>query len=444
VTEPHPPSYSSKGVYTVTLTATNSNGKDTEKKVNYITVGIPPTADFISEVPSYQEGSRTQYVRFIDTSIGNPVSWSWDFGDGSTYDGQVPPLHLYNRDGSYTVSLTVKNTFGQDTRTKSNLILVREGPRIDFKADKTRVSVEQFVHFTDLSTNNPTDWKWDFGDGVSGTGQNPDHVYHQPGVYSVTLTASDAYTTNTLTKKNYITVVSTPNADFVADKTRGITPFNVQFSDKSTGNPTGWKWDFGDGATSTDQNPSHVYTTSGTASTNKYTVTLTAININGDDKETKVDYITVTQTPIAEFTVDDRRGKAPFIVKFHDLTAGNPTRWTWEFGDGTSSYEQNPTHLYPFEGSYDVRLTVSNQFGSDSVFKTGSTSQRGNVIVPLKDVTVPVTTVSAPPVSTPSATTVTTKAPTTAPATTQAPVPALIPVAASVIGLLAIAITKRK
>jgi PKD repeat protein len=293
----------------------------------------------------------------------------------------------------------------------------------------------------------PTDWKWDFGDGVSGTGQNPDHVYHQPGVYSVRLIASDQYTTNSLTKKDYITVVNTPNADFTADATRGITPFNVHFSDKSTGNPTSWKWDFGDGATSTEQNPYHLYTTFGTSSTNKYTVTLTAINANGDDKVTKVDYITVTQTPIAEFTVDDRRGKAPFIVKFHDLSAGSPTKWFWDFGDASTSNEQNPTHLYPFEGSYDVRLTVSNQFGSDTVFKTGSTSQRNNAApVALTDLTVPETTVSATQVPTTAATVLTT-VPTTNPATprtTQAPVSGIIPVAASVIGLLGIAVAKRK
>jgi len=436
--------YPAKGVYTVTLTARNSNGMDTEKKVNYITVGIPPTADFYSVVPSYQEGSRTQYVRFIDTSIGNPVSWAWDFGDGTTFDGQFPPLHLYNRDGSYTVSLTVKNTFGQDTMVKSNLIVVREGPRIDFKADRTRVSVGQFVHFTDLSTNSPTDWKWDFGDGVSGTGPNPDHVYRMPGVYSVTLIASDEYNTNSLTKRDYITVVNVPNADFVADKTRGVTPFSVYFSDKSTGNPTGWKWDFGDGTTSTVQNPSHVYTTFGTATTNKYTVTLTAINVNGDDTETKVDYITVTQTPIAEFGVDSRQGKAPFIVKFHDMSAGNPTRWAWEFGDGATSTEQHPTHLYPFEGSYDVRLTVSNQFGSDTMFKTGTTAQRGNAEpYPIQTITIPVTTVSLTTVPT-QAVTVPATLTTIVPATTQAPVSTLVPVAASVIGLLAIVLSKRK
>ena len=156
--------------------------------------------------------------------------------------------------------------------------------------------------------------------------------------------------------------------------------------------------------------------------------------------KTKVDYITVTQTPIAEFTVDDRQGKAPFVVKFRDLSAGNPTTWAWEFGDAGTSAEQNPTHVYPFEGSYDVRLTVSNQYGSDTVFKTGTTSQRNNAAPnPLKEITVPVTTVSATPVPTLMVT-----VPTKVPTTTQAPVSELIVVAATVIVLLAVIMAKRK
>ena len=437
--------YPAKGVYTVSMTATNSNGKDTETKVNYITVGLPPTADFISEIPSYQVGSRTQYVRFIDTSIGNPVSWYWDFGDGTNFEGQKPPLHLYNRDGSYTVSLTVKNPFGQNTLTKTNLIVVREGPRIDFKGYPTRVSVNQYVHFTDLSTNTPTDWKWEFGDGTSGTGQNPDHAYREPGNYTVRLTASDDFTTNTLTKKDYIQVVNIPNADFVADKTRGITPFTVHFSDLSTGRPTAWAWDFGDGATSTEQNPYHVYTTTGNSVTTRYTVSLTARNVNGANKETKVDYITVTQTPIADFTAGERRGKAPFVVNFLDLSAGNPASWFWEFGDAETSAEQNPTHVYPFEGAYDVRLTVRNQYGSDTVFKTSATSQRNNntptpvtfVAITPQPTTVP--TSMQVPVLTPSA-----KEPTPIPITTQSPVSELLVFAATFIVLSVIIISKRK
>jgi len=434
--------YLVKGIYTVTLTATNNNGRDTQKKVNYITVGVIPKADFISEIPAYQQGTRMQYARFIDTSVGNPTSWSWDFGDGQTSSEQYPPLHLYSSDGSYSVSLTVKNIFGQNTMEKTNLITVKQGPIVDFKADKTRAGVNQFIHFTDLSTNSPHDWKWDFGDGTAGTGLNPDHVYRQPGSYDVTLIASDEFTTISHTKKDYITIVNTPQADFAADKTKGITPFTVKFTDISTGNPTTWTWDFGDGATSTGQNPTHIYSTSGTSSTNMFTVLLTVSNPNGNDIAKKTDYITVTQTPIAEFAVDSRQGKAPFIVKFRDISAGNPSTWSWEFGDGTGSSEQNPTHLYPYEGAYDVRLTVSNQYGTDSVFKTGTASRRGNAApVPLTTSATP-EPAPAPVTKIPSG--VTTTVPTPVPTTAKSPLSPFVTVIASVIGLLVIGAANRK
>jgi PKD repeat protein len=158
--------------------------------------------------------------------------------------------------------------------------------------------------------------------------------------------------------------------------------------------------------------------------------------------KTKVDYITVTQTPIAEFTVDDRQGKAPFVVKFRDLSAGNPTTWAWEFGDAGTSTEQNPTHVYPFEGSYDVRLTVSNQYGSDTIFKTGTTSQRNNAApVPLTSIAIPAPT-TVPMTQIP--TVITTSVPTPLPTATKSPLSPFVTVVASVIGLLVIAAAKRK
>jgi PKD repeat protein len=257
----------------------------------------------------------------------------------------------------------------------------------------------------------------------------------------VTLIASDAFTTISHTKKDYITIVNTPQADFKADKTKGITPFTVNFMDLSTGNPKIWSWEFGDGTTSTEQNPTHIYTTKGTAATNTFTVTLTVTNPNGQDTKKKIDYITVTQTPIAEFTVDSRQGKAPFVVQFRDLSAGNPTSWSWEFGDGTGSSEQNPSHTYPYEGAYDVRLTVSNQFGSDSVFKTGSTSQRGSA-APVSLTTVVLEKTTTAPETGPGV--VTTTVPKPVPTTTKSPLPPVITVIASVIGLLVITAVKRK
>ncbi|OPY39265.1 MAG: PKD domain protein [Methanoregula sp. PtaU1.Bin051] len=359
--------YTVKGIFTVSLTAKNENGRDTEIKTKYINVGLSPVADFVTSIPAYQNIPSRQTVRFIDKSENMPTEWLWNFGDGQT-SAEQNPRHIYLRDGIYTVTLTAKNKFGQSTKVAENLITVGLGPRVDFKADRTVSGVDQFIRFMDLSNNNPTSWVWDFGDGSTGYGKSPDHAYKKIGMYDVTLTASNQYTSTSLTKKQYITIINIPRADFVADKTKGQAPFTVSFTDKSKGSPTAWSWNFGDGSTSTDQNPKHTYTTNGI-----YTVALTASNANGGDTDTKEQYINVRMGPVADFQVNERIGKAPFIVKFQDTSSGSPNKWLWEFGDGTSSKEQNPAHIYLREGAYDVRLTVWNNDGSDTVFKSGTT-----------------------------------------------------------------------
>jgi len=426
-------SYQLKGIYTISLTAKNSNGKDTETKQRYINIGMGPKADFIPVIVPYQKTKVPMQVRFLDQSTYIPTSWQWEFGDGQT-SGEETPVHLYMNEGVYTVTLTVRNNFGQDTKVRNNLIEVGYGPAVDFIADKTTVGVGRVVTFTDLSSNSPTNWVWDFGDGTTGTGAKPDHVYRTTGVYDVTLTASNPDMTNSRTKNQYITVLNIPRADFSADKTRGGTPMDVNFIDQSSGSPVSWKWDFGDGATSTEKNPVHQYTTLGS-----YTITLTVSNANGQDTTAKTAYIVTTQAPVAEFKADRQVGKAPFVVHFTDLSNGNPTSWSWEFGDGTGSNEQNPNHIYMNEGAYDVRLTVTNLYGSDSVFKTGTSSA----------------TVTATPAGTQVAAvataatvgsqTVVTKAPATlAPVATKSPLSPFVTVLASVTGLLLVVAAKRK
>jgi PKD repeat protein len=279
----------------------------------------------------------------------------------------------------------------------------------------------------DLSANSPTEWTWDFGDGTTGTGANPDHVYHAVGVYDVTLTASNPSVTNSRTKNQYITVLNIPRADFIADKTRGGAPMAVTFTDKSVGVPTSWNWNFGDGSTSTDQNPSHTYTTLGT-----FTVSLTASNKDGQDLTTKTAYIVTTLAPAADFSADRQVGKAPFIVQFKDLSTNSPTSWKWDFGDGTSSSEQNPRHIYQREGAYDVSLTVTNQYGSDTSFKSGNSASA-------------TAAVTAAPTAAPAATTPGAAAPVTTavPKTTPAPLPAAASVIASVIAMLAIVVSRK-
>jgi len=165
-------------------------------------------------------------------------------------------------------------------------------PVANFTGNPTSGTAPLTVMFTDSSTNSPTSWSWTFGDSGTSTAQSPSHIYNSAGQYTVSLTATNAYGSDGETKTNYITVSSggnPPVAQFVGAPTSGVVPLLVAFTDQSTNSPTSWSWTFGDGGTSTAQNPSHTYTAAGS-----YTVSLTATNQYGSDGETKTNYITVS------------------------------------------------------------------------------------------------------------------------------------------------------
>jgi len=166
-------------------------------------------------------------------------------------------------------------------------------------------------------------------------------------------------------------VLNPPVADFTASPLSGDYPLVVQFTDQSANGPTSWSWTFGDGGTSTTQNPSYTYNAAGT-----YTVSLTATNGDGSDVETKTGYIVVTEPvlptpPVAAFTGVPTSGDYPLAVQFTDQSTNAPTTWSWTFGDGGTSTAQNPNYTYTAAGTYTVSLAVSNAYGSDTETKTG-------------------------------------------------------------------------
>ena len=366
--------YTEAGSYGVYLKVGNSGGADSTLIPDFITVtgtgGI--VADF-SATPTY--GQKPLTVQFTDTSTGNPTMWAWDFGDGQT-DMVANPSHTYTDAGIYTVSLTASSQItGTDTIVKAGYITVTEESGIvaDFSATPTYGQKPLTVQFTDLSTGSPTMWAWDFGDGQTDMVADPSHTYTDAGIYTVSLTASSQITgTDTIIKAGYITVTEESGivADFSATPTYGQKPLTVQFTDTSTGNPTMWAWDFGDGQTSMVANPSHTYTDAGI-----YTVTLTASSqISGTDTITKDGYITVTEQGgiVADFSGTPTSGPAPLAIQFSDQSTGNPTMWAWNFGDGQTSMVANPSHTYADEGIYTVSLTASSQItGTDTIAKAG-------------------------------------------------------------------------
>ena len=156
-------------------------------------------------------------------------------------------------------------------------------------------------------------------------------------------------------------------AAFSASSTSGEIPLTVQFSDSSTGSPDSWDWDFGDGETSTEQNPQHVYDEVGT-----YTVSLAVSGPAGSDTLVKNDYIhAYIGVPNADFSATPRQGGAPLVAQFTDASTGAIDSYSWDFGDDESSTEQNPEHAYVEPGRYHVNLTVTGPGGSDNERKWG-------------------------------------------------------------------------
>lgn len=246
-----------------------------------------------------------------------------------------------------------------------------QAPVAQFTSDVTTGCAPVIVNFTDLSTNGPTSWFWDFGNGVTSTLQNATATYFTPGVYTIILTATNASGSGTITKTNYIVISDRPVVDFSASDTSGCTDFTVQFTDLSnpvTGTITGWLWDFGDGNTSTLQNPVHTYTNVG-----NYTVTLRVTNsANCFNVISKIQYIDIVDGVHANFSNSTSTDcKPPATINFNNTTTGPGTiSWLWFFGDGGSSTAASPSHTYTVPGTYTVTLIgVSSTGCSDTIIK---------------------------------------------------------------------------
>ncbi|WP_320111527.1 PKD domain-containing protein [Draconibacterium orientale] len=372
-------SYSQSGTYNVSLTATNTDGSDTKTIVDYIQVNEPvilPVADFAANKTVITTGES---VNFSDLS-SDATSWSWTFeGADKTSSTLQNPSVTYSKSGTYNVSLTATNTDGSDTKTIVDYIQVNEPvilPVADFVANKTVITTGESVNFSDLSSD-ATSWSWTFegADKTSSTLQNPSITYSTAGLFNVSLTATNVDGSDTKTIIDYIQVnepVILPVADFTANKTVITTGESVNFSDLSS-DATSWSWTFegADKTSSTLQNPSVTYSQSGT-----YNVSLTAINADGSDTKTIVDYIEVKQpiiAPVAEFSADKTTITEGETIAFTDLSSNEPSTWSWTFEGGTpgTSTQQNPSVTYPAAGTYSVTLATSNAGGSDTKTATG-------------------------------------------------------------------------
>ena len=313
-------------------------------------------------------GDAPLTVAFTDNSTGSPDTWSWDFGDGSAPDTNQNPSHAYVAAGTYDVTLAIDGPGGMDNVTKGGYITVTPpAPVAQFSGTPLSGDSPLDVQFADESTGDISTYFWDFGDFTTSTEQNPLHTYVTADntSYSVELTVTGPGGPDSEMKSNYITVGVTPPAPvagFSGTPLSGAAPLTVVFTNQTTGVFDTLSWDFGDNTTSTAPNPSHEYATS-----EFYTVELTAEGPGGSDTFTEPDYISVT--PLAAFSADNTSGTAPLGVQFTDNSTGGAASWLWDFGDGSpTSTLQNPIHTYTVPGMfYEVSLTATGPGGDNTI-----------------------------------------------------------------------------
>lgn len=269
--------YQRAGAYIVSLTSSNAAGSNVHRAAYRVTIaGVPPSP----AMGVFPAGGRVNAaVKFTDQSTSGPTSWAWTFGDGGT-STEANPVHQYTAPGTYTVTLNVTNAVGTKTTKMAYVVAAATAaPVSSFTSWPNSPSAGMPVHFENVSTGGPEIWKWDFGDGSSSDEVSPVHSYSKPGTYRVALRATTKGATQSAIAYKTVTVVAgtLPVALFsISPMGSSVAGESVWFKDDSVGSPVSWSWDFGDGAVSTLQHPSHAYARAG-----QYTVSLVVTDTNG-------------------------------------------------------------------------------------------------------------------------------------------------------------------
>jgi len=374
-------SFTAPGTFQVILKVTSTNGC-----IDYDTVQVEidslPAANF-----TYAQACEGKATQFTDSSIPHAstiISYSWNFGDGGTSSLQSP-THVYGAFGDYLVTLTVVNSNGCiHSITKQVTVYPRPVPNFTFSPASCVGLPVSFnsTSFVPSSTSSSyiSTWVWTWGDGSDTTiyfPGNPNVNHTFAGNSSVHFVQLKVITTTGCTDSitKTVTSIPSPQANFSYSNTTCLGQM-VNFTDLTQTNGGGtiqtWNWQFGDplsGASnsSTLQHPSHSFTHAG-----DFSVTLTVTSSNGcTNTYSPALPITIHALPVAAFTADTVCQGSPTTFNNTSTTPPNTTppapttfiAYAWDFGDGGTSAQQSPQHIFSNYGYYTVSLTVTNSNG---------------------------------------------------------------------------------
>lgn len=337
---------------------------------------LPPiaVAELITQAPIFEGQTVTFFAgNSTDTysDIGS-LDYQWDFGDMGTGNGKTVQ-HIFLDDGDLTVTLRVTDRGGLYDEAVVQVEIGDLGPTANFTCPSSAEEGAS-VLFTDLSSSYPdqiVNWTWEFGDGWStpileAGYQNVNHIFIGDGDYNVNLTVIDDDGSQDIYSKTITITDRSPTAGFQVSDPDPAEGQTITFSSTSTSNPDqiiNWTWNFGDGEFGYGEVVEHTFTEDDT-----YTVSLTVKDSDGSEDTYEIDLSVTDVPPVADFEFAPSSQYEGVAMTFTDLsTSYHPIAyWTWEFDDGGISDVENPIHVFETEGEYTVRLTVTDDDGSQN------------------------------------------------------------------------------
>jgi len=313
-------------------------------------------------------------IQFTSTAK-NAYYYAWYFGD-KAISVDSTTTHAYREIGIFTVTHVAFDSIGcSDTITSPNSVTILQGPKADFSFTpfKPKIPYNTLVNFTDLSLSNlPLTYNWNFGDlGNPSNQQNPNHTYTDSGWYNVQLIVNTSVCSDTIIKPLYVQP-RLPIIDFGASPTSGCSSLTVNFTN-STLHANQYIWSFGDGQTSTDENPTHTYMLPG-----YYRVSLLAQGVGGDTIAFKDSFIYVYENPIAYFTAAPAKLYIPRTFVYAKNESYNAVSYNWETYTYPlrslleTSSDTSPTFDFKEVGKYSIQLVATDSKGcTDTLFKEG-------------------------------------------------------------------------
>lgn len=371
---------------TLVLLSACSDGGGTPPSDN-----TPPVADFAMPACTINVACQFSSASSDDVEV---TEWSWDFdGDGSPEANTASAWFTYKTAGEFQVSLTVVDGEGLSNTKTSRITIAppdqeNEPPVAGFSYTCEAATCAFTSTSTDAAPGTIVTHAWDFGDGNSAVVANPSHTYiiTAPTDFTVTLTVTDDEgATGVATRTVSVTPPAQPNtpptADFSHICDAATCAFTSSSTDQAPGTIVAHAWDFGDGASSAEANPSHTYSVTGPTD---FTVTLTVTDNEGATGTTTrtvsvAPAVGGNTPPTASFTYSCEATTCAFSSTSTDAAPGSIVTYAWNFGDGFKASEANPTHTYGVTAPRDftVTLTVTDNEGA-----TGAASQTVSVTPP--------------------------------------------------------------